>query len=409
MKKTIFKMIGLVIMFMLLCLIISCEKKPEKESILIGASRPLSGYQNVYEQVAFGPIYKMWVDEINADGGIYVEEYGKKLPIELIVYDDESDIDKMQKNLAKLVEEDNVDILLPSSGTTFLLAAAPIANKYGKLLMGAEGAAVKLSEIISELPYVYSVLNFSTHAQMPALIDIMKDAGVKTAAMVYLSDVFGIEYSDVARTMFPDNGIDIVMEQSIPIGIEDMSPIINQAKSLNVDAFLCFAYPDQNILATAQSIELDFSPKLFITGPGVNFEFFIGIFGDAIEGLMAFGAWNEKVSPEHKEFADKLTALYGRDTLDWWGHNIYYAGLQFLAQAIEKAGTLDNEKIREMYATETFNTILGPTHFDKNHLLAEECYSGQVGQWQNGIFEVVSPFNKATADYIYPKPPWPKE
>ena len=37
-----------------------------------------------------GRVYQMWVDEINADGGIYVEEYGKKLPIEFIQYDDKS-------------------------------------------------------------------------------------------------------------------------------------------------------------------------------------------------------------------------------------------------------------------------------------------------------------------------------
>ena len=64
------------------------------------------------------------------------------------------------------------------------------------------------------------------------------------------------------------------------------------------------------------------------------------------------------------------------------------------------------EKIREIYATEKFDTILGPTWFDKDHLLAEECYAGQVGQWQNGIFEVIGPENKATAEMIYPKPKW---
>jgi branched-chain amino acid transport system substrate-binding protein len=408
MKKKNFKTISFTVFFILIFLMMGCEEKPEKESIVIGASRPLSGYFKVLEDSAFGPIYKIWVDEINADGGIYIEEYGKKLPIEMIVYDDESDVDIMQKNLKKLIEEDQVDLLLPPAGTTFLFAAAPIANQYGYLLMGAEGAAAKLSELISELPYVYSILNFSTHDQISALVEIMLDAGTETVAMVYLSDVFGIEYSEATRKALKDNEIEIVLEQSVPLAIEDMSTIINQAKSLNVDAFLVFAYPDQNILATAQSIELGFNPKLFITGPGVNFEFFRGIFGPAMEGLMALGAWNENISQEHNEFADKITSTYGREVLDWWGHNIYYAGLQFLAQAIEKAGTLDNDKIREVFATETFNTILGPTHFDEKHLLAVECYTGQIGQWQGDVFEVVSPFNKATADYIYPKPDWPQ-
>ena len=54
------------------------------------------------------------------------------------------------------------------------------------------------------------------------------------------------------------------------------------------------------------------------------------------------------------------------------------------------------------------NTILGPTWFDQNHLLAVECHSGEVGQWQNGVFEVIGPKDKATAAPLYPKPAWPK-
>ena len=56
--------------------------------------------------------------------------------------------------------------------------------------------------------------------------------------------------------------------------------------------------------------------------------------------------------------------------------------------------------------TQKFKTILGTTWFE-NQQLAEPCYAGQIGQWQNGIFEVVGPKNKATAKFIYPKPAWP--
>jgi branched-chain amino acid transport system substrate-binding protein len=397
------------LLLLLVFIIGGCDSKPQKESIVIGASRPLTGPYAIFEQVAFGPVYKMWIDEVNADGGIYVEEYGKKLLIETVIYDDESDIDIMTKNLETLIVEDQVDILLPPAGTTSLFAAAPVANKYGYLLLGAEGGALKLSEMISGLPYVYSVLNYSEHNQIPVLAELMADTGVKTAAIVYMSDVFGIEYFDVSITEFTSKGIEIVMEKSIPLGIEDMSPIIKEAMALNADAFIIFAYPDENILATTQSIELGFNPKMFITGPGANYEFFLDIFGPSVEGMVGLGAWNEKSSPEHKELADKLANLYGRGVLDWWGHNVYYAGLQFLKQAIEKAGTLDNEKIREVFATETFNTVLGPTWFDEGHLIAEECFAGQIGQWQNGIFEVIGPYDKATADFIYPKPEWPEK
>ena len=40
--------------------------------------------------------------------------------------------------------------------------------------------------------------------------------------------------------------------------------------------------------------------------------------------------------------------------------------------------------------------------------MAVECHPGQIGQWQKGVFEVIGPKDKATAEFIYPKPAWPK-
>lgn len=118
---------------------------------------------------------------------------------------------------------------------------------------------------------------------------------------------------------------------------------------------------------------------------------------------MSWGAWNERSTPESQELIDKI----GIDNVDWWGHNLYWAGMQMLEKSIEKAGTLDQSVVRDVMATETFDTVLGPTYYDENRMLAAECHTGEVGQWQNGKFEVIGPKNKATAEPIYPKPPWP--
>ena len=54
-----------------------------------------------------------------------------------------------------------------------------------------------------------------------------------------------------------------------------------------------------------------------------------------------------------------------------------------------------------------FNTVLGDTWFE-NNLIAADCFMGNVGQWQNGIFEVIDRSAKATSDPIVPKSEWPK-
>jgi branched-chain amino acid transport system substrate-binding protein len=351
----------------------------------------------------------------NADGGIYVEEYGKKLPIELLIYDDKSDVGTMTRLTEKLILEDKVDFLWPASGTAFLFAQAPIANKYNYILPTAEGGATSLKDMLPSMPYVFVNLSFSDWYEVPVLADILAQVGAKTAYIIYIADLHGIEYSGIAGIEFPSRGIDIVGVKSVPPDIKDLSPILKEAKAANVDAFLSFAYPDQNILATAQSIELGFNPKAFLTGPGANFGFYHDIFGPAVEGVMCFAVANRETSPAMKEMYDTLYAGKPEALNDWWGHPLYWAGLEYWKQAIEKAGTLDQEVIKDIYTTETFETVLGPTYYE-NGLMAKESHTGEIGQWQNQKVEVIGPDGikqtlmnyTITSDIVYPKPEWPK-
>jgi branched-chain amino acid transport system substrate-binding protein len=387
----------------------SCGKsddKAEKDKIVVGMSRPLSGPLAQIGDSAFRPVYETWVEEINAEGGIHVEEYGKKLPIELIVYDDKSDVGTMTRLTEKLIVEDKVDFLWPACGTAFVFAQAPIANKYGYVLVTAEGGATSIKEMLPSLPYVFVTLSFSDWYQLPVLAELLGEQGAKTAYIAYIADLHGIEYSGVAGIEFPKVGIDILGVKSLPPDIKDLSPIIKDAQASEADVFCCFAYPDQIMPATGTSIELGYNPKAWVGGPGVNFGFFHTTFGPMVEGMVGFTSFSPKQSAVAQELADKLYAGKPEDIQDPWGHPLYWAGLECWKQAIEKAGSLDQDKIKDLLTTERFNTVMGETWFE-NGLMAKDCHTGEIGQWQNGLFEVIGPKEHATADMIYPKPAWP--
>ena len=379
---------------------------PAKDKILVGMSRPLSGPLVTTGDSAFKPIYDTWVPEVNADGGIYVAEYGKKLPIELLVYDDKSELGTMTRLTERLIVEDKVDFLWPACSTAFVFAQAPIANKYGYILMTAEGGATTIKDMLPSLPYVFVTLSFSDWYQLPVLADLLADKGAKSAFIVYIADLHGIEYSGVAGIEFPKKGIEILGVKSVPPDIKDLSPIIKEAQASEADAFCCFAYPDQVLPATGTSMGLGYNPKAWIGGVGVNFGFYHAAFGPAVNGVTGFATFSPKQSDALKQLADKLYTGKPEEAQDWWGHPLYWASLEVWKQAIEKAGTLNQAKIRDIIATETFNTVLGPTRFE-NGLLSKDSHPGEIGQWQNGVYEVIGPKEKATAEMIYPKPAWP--
>jgi branched-chain amino acid transport system substrate-binding protein len=383
--------------------VVSVTSSPAKDKIVIGQAISLSGPNAAGVAISGGRIYQLWVEEVNKNGGIYVKEYGKKLPVELKRYDDKTDIGTMTNLLEKLIVEDKVDFVFPPWGTAWLFAAAPIANKYGYILIGGPGGALKLKEL--SLPYFFQVLNFS-ETQGPALADIFEEVGVKSVAIAYRGDLHGVEYGDAMAPDFKKRGIEVKMKKSYPPEFKDLSPILKDAKTLGVDAFCAACYPPGGFLFTGQSMELGinfkaffltvlpFSPNAYRDNLGVN----------VVEGVMGGGAWNAKTSPGAKELVDKFVARFGVEP-DYWGGLFYYSSLQHFQQAIEKAGTLDQKKIRDIMATETFETALGPFWYDKNRYFVN--HPGEIGQWQKGVFEVIDRSKKRTAPPEYPKPPWP--
>jgi branched-chain amino acid transport system substrate-binding protein len=381
-----------------------------KDTIVIGAARGISGVSSFFEENAFGPAYKLWVDDVNADGGIYVAEYGKKLPVEMKVYDDTSDMDTSMRLLTKLMEEDHVDFVFAPTSTAFLFAAAGVTSAHNYILMSAEGGATTLEPkmLAGDLPYFFQCLSYSNHNQMPALGEICRELGVTTAAVLYIDDLHGIEYSSQANIFLADAGVDIVMEEAIPAGIADVSTILRQVEELNPDLVCSFQYPPENILTVGQMIQLNINPKALLLGPGGSFQFFANIFGPAMEGIMFEGAWSVNSSPDAQAYYDHLKEYMGSgDNIDFWGAIIYRAELEFFQQAIEEAGTLNQDAIAEVMRTAHFSTVMSPDTFFTNQMLDNSCYMGQIGQWQGGVAQVIDVGDKRTAEPIYPKPAWP--
>jgi branched-chain amino acid transport system substrate-binding protein len=205
------------------------------------------------------------------------------------------------------------------------------------------------------------------------------------------------------------------MAEAVPPYSEDVELVLKAARDSVADILCAYVYPPTTMAVVGQAMAIGYSPNAMVLGPGANFEFFKDIFGEQIlEGLIGFGAYNSKSSTELADFIDNFIDSFGLAYMDWWGGAFYYAALECFGQAIEKAGSLDNAKVREVMASEHFETILGDTWFDMTAdgegggQLAKECHPGQVGQWQDGIFEVIGPADKATSSkVIYPKPGWP--
>jgi branched-chain amino acid transport system substrate-binding protein len=365
----------------------------------------LSGAYALGTQVTQLAPTDMWIEEVNAGGGLYVEEYGKELPIRLIRYDDTSDTGTCVKLIEKLVTEDKVDFVLGPYSTALWFATSPVFTQYKYPVVAPTVDSLQLKEMFQDIPYTFVILN-QPGEKAVAMVDLAKELGIKTMVAAHHQDLHGIEYAQGVVPQLVGAGIDLLLYKSFPLDATDLSPLLKEMKALNPDAAWFFAYPDQNILLTKQSMEIGFNPKLFYSSIGIAFSAYREIFtAEGVEGVMGAGAWNPKVPyTGAQDFWDRMTAYVGPENTDWYGNAYCYAANQVLEQAIVETGTLDREVIRDAMATMTFDTVIGPVQFVNQFNIQSP---GEVGQWQNGEFEIVAAASKRTAEPEYPKPAWP--
>jgi len=264
------------------------------------------------------PNYILWAEQVNAAGGLNVQ--GKKRKIELIGVDDRSDMETIVRSYEKFMTTDKVDIVLPPWGTGSNFAVAPVANKHGYPMVAPTALSQKLVDM--KLPYYFVTLQ-QPKPMMQALVDMLAANQVKTVAVSYMDDLFGLENIGALEPLLKEKNIQIVDKKSYPLGVKDLSTMLKGMKALNPDAFIGITYPPDNFLITGQSKEIGFAPKIFYTAVGTAFPIYRERMAKASEGVMGMGSWNPKMSKAAKTYFDAHVAVNKKEPDRWASAHAY--------------------------------------------------------------------------------------
>ena len=146
----------------------------DRTEIRIGTPLPVTGI------LAGGTLEQKWayeqaVADINKEGGIFVKQYGKKLPVKLIIADAESDPGKAVAATERLIKVDKVDVILSGFTTNHVIPTCMTADKYKKYYH----ATTCLIPPWAEQKFKWSTLFF---------FDIMQAASVPYELLNIMSD-----------------------------------------------------------------------------------------------------------------------------------------------------------------------------------------------------------------------------
>src|SRR3990172_5797043 len=191
--------------------------------VRVGFTLSATGPYAVGAGITQRPNYDLWVEQVNARGGLAVPGQGRR-PIQLVEYDDRSEIETAVRLYEKMVTEDKVDLLLPPWGTAMNFAVAPVANTYGYPLIGPTAASLKLADL--NLPYFYAVLA-QPDAMMGALAafltEVKRQQRLNLVAVLHVADLFGLEQQGALMPLLKAGGFEIVEAKSYPLGVKDLT------------------------------------------------------------------------------------------------------------------------------------------------------------------------------------------
>jgi branched-chain amino acid transport system substrate-binding protein len=398
------------------------EKPPR--TIKIGTSASLTGpfwpYGLTKEKtLKFGAEY------INEKyGGIYLREYGRTLPIEVIVYDDKSDVETMVKNTEKLIVEDRVDGLIgvflaePS-----LVVSTTVIEKYGVPTVSECDAVHTLKPDLNwVVPGAVSNMDLWYYSGL----ELLSRKGAKSVAFIYdAGPGFASSTSEPAiKKWSPKFGMKVVLDEPVPPEMKEWSPILTKLKDKNPDVLcVCSVYPVTHQTLYKQLLETAWRPRMLFATPPASFvpalktaglkipNYFTGVLESWHRSLPFEGPWGKQIWLEMMEKTGLTIEDYLHLGNDW-------CAFEVLLKAIEIAGTLDKNKINQVLHSAEFMTTAGPWKGYQRDGRGGGPSMSQAVQWVNGKYEIVNwperpdpgPYVRQarpdliTAEYVYPMP-----
>ena len=372
-----------------------------EDTIIIGGVYSLTGSDSsVGKQVEAG--YTMAIEDINNKGGVSVAKLDKKLPLELVALDMEANPEKAVSRTETLISSRHAKVFV---GTTFFAAAVDVLerNKIPAVVVASAG------QRLHDRGYKYWFNPLGTSPRIAVrtfeLFDsIPEGTRPKTFIIFEEQSDWGIEMSKYFQQELKKcKNCQLSGVQKYTMLSRDYSPQILAAKSAGAEVVLSSPIMPDGMSIMRQMKELNYNPKavVMIRAPDdIPWTRALGSIGDYV----TFSAgWHHTLNyPGVDELNAKYQAKFRRPADVMTGPA--YASIQIIANAIERAGTLDGMKIRDAIAATDMMTVTGPVKFNPDG--TNKLTLGPISQWQNGVQELVFPEDVATKPFRYPMPKW---
>ncbi|MBV8579504.1 MAG: amino acid ABC transporter substrate-binding protein [Candidatus Eremiobacteraeota bacterium] len=352
--------------------------------------------------------YDFWKSYVNAHGGLKVG--GKSYKVDIKYYDDESKAATAASLAERLIDQDHVNFILGPYGSGTAFTVAQMVERKKIPMVEGNGAAEKIFSqgfkytfaVLSPAPrYLEGILDVA-HSQKPA---------AQSVAITAASDPFSQEVAAGAAAWATAHGMKVVYNNKYPENATDVSSIVSAVKAANPDVILNAGHLQDALLVHKGLKEQNVQARAYGYSVGPDTPDFTGSLGKDANFVFGGAQWSDAVKyradrpgfyATAKEYAKAFDAVYHHRP-DYHDAESTATCLAF-QYALQDAGSLDPDKVRDALAKLDVTTFYGILKFDSRGM---NVYKPMVtNQIQNGKLVTVWPRGLAEAKVEYPTPPW---
>ena len=337
----------------------------------------------------YGKALLLWQDEVNALGGLL----GRR--VELRLLDDESDARRSGDLYAELIQ-DKADLLIGPYGSAATIMASAQAERARRVLINGAGPSLAVHK---RSPRYLFQSTMSNSAYGVGVVEVAKAAGITSAFILARADHAVQEMAESTHERAMKLGIDVGDVQAYGAGDSNFASYVYKGSA---DAWIVFGEPRDAADIVRSLKKLAYAPRLFFARSAADARF-IRMVGQDAEFTLA----TKEYDPKFRTFGNQQFAAAFEAR---WSAAPTFAAAQghaagtVLAEAVRRAKSLEQEKLRATLAEMETDTVLGGYKVDPQ-TGEQRAARPAVVQIQHGKPQVVWP-EWLQSSTLQPYPEW---
>jgi len=349
------------------------------------------------------------VKEINDAGGVKVGD--KCYNLEVVYYDDESTPARAAQLVERLISQDDIKFVLGPYSSPMTKAILPVTEKYKTPVVQSEAASRSL--FTQGYKYHFGIIATSEKYLTP-VIDMAAEQAKKAGrhpssvkvAMIFQDDSFSLDVRQGVVDLVKKYNMNTIIDDRMPKDLNDLTAFFTKVKAVKPDVLLISGHEKGAATAARQMGEHRTDvPLIGITH--CESAKVVQDFPKVAEGFVCPTQWDETMKASDPLFGTAMDYNNQMKAAHPEYKNVPYQTAQASAaiyvwkDAFERAGTLDQEKVRQALIETDLPTFYGHVNFAEDG--SNPGKTMVMRQIQDGKFVVVAPPAVAAGPVVYPR------